>query len=147
MPTVPQSAEGMRIEPPWSPPIASSTSPWATSAAEPEEDPPAECPWRWGLCTRPVTLVWLPPDAQRFSQCALPAISTPASSSRGTMLASTSATKPSRIDEPFSRGTPASMTLSFRATRWPASGPSSRVFTAVRTYQAFSGFSSALGCQ
>jgi len=31
----------MRIEPPWSPPIAMSTSPAATSAALPDEEPPA----------------------------------------------------------------------------------------------------------
>jgi len=31
---------GMRIEPAWSPPIAISTSPAATSAALPEDDPP-----------------------------------------------------------------------------------------------------------
>ena len=32
---------GMRIEPPWSPPMAMSTSPAPTSAPEPEDEPPA----------------------------------------------------------------------------------------------------------
>ena len=32
----------MRIEPPWSPPIAIGTSPAATTAPLPEEEPPAE---------------------------------------------------------------------------------------------------------
>jgi hypothetical protein len=32
---------GIRTEPPWSPPMAMSASPAATSAAEPLEEPPA----------------------------------------------------------------------------------------------------------
>ena len=36
------STTGMRIEPPWSPPMAMSTSPEPTSAPEPDDDPPAE---------------------------------------------------------------------------------------------------------
>jgi hypothetical protein len=32
----------MRIEPPWSPPIAMATSPAAMRAALPEDEPPAE---------------------------------------------------------------------------------------------------------
>jgi len=39
---MPQNEAGMRIEPPWSPPIAMSTSPAATSAPEPDDEPPAE---------------------------------------------------------------------------------------------------------
>jgi hypothetical protein len=39
---MPQNAAGMRIEPPWSPPNAIGTSPAATTAALPEDDPPAE---------------------------------------------------------------------------------------------------------
>jgi hypothetical protein len=39
----------MRIDPPWSPPIAMSTSPAATTAALPEDEPPAEYPIFRGL--------------------------------------------------------------------------------------------------
>ncbi len=39
-PTMPQWLAGMRIEPAWSPPIAMSTSPAATSAALPDDEPP-----------------------------------------------------------------------------------------------------------
>jgi hypothetical protein len=92
MPTTPHSAAGMRIDPPWSPPIASSQSPAATTAADPDDDPPAEWPRRRGLCTGPRVLVWLPPERQKFSQCALPARVAPASSRRVTIVASTSAT-------------------------------------------------------
>ena len=37
---MPQNDAGMRIEPPWSPPIAISISPAAISAAEPDDEPP-----------------------------------------------------------------------------------------------------------
>src|SRR6516165_3073091 len=113
----------MRIEPPWSPPTAMSTSPAATSAAEPEDDPPAEYPVRRGLCTGPAAEVWLPPERQKYSQCALPRILAPASSRRVTIVASISGTKPSRVDAPFIIGTPASITLSFNATVLPLSLP------------------------
>jgi len=80
----------MRIEPAWSPPIAMSTSPAATSAAQPDDDPPALKPRLRGLCTGPLALVWLPPETQKYSHTALPAISPPASRMRSTTVASTS---------------------------------------------------------
>src|SRR3954468_17950573 len=43
----------MRIEPPWSPPIAIGTSPAATTAPLPDDEPPAEKPIRRGLWTGP----------------------------------------------------------------------------------------------
>ena len=61
---MPQNEAGIRIDPPWSPPIAMSTSPAATSAALPEDDPPALYPIRCGLWQGPVALVWLLPDRQ-----------------------------------------------------------------------------------
>ena len=42
MPTMPQYDAGMRIDPPWSPPMARSTSPAASSAALPDDEPPAD---------------------------------------------------------------------------------------------------------
>src|SRR4026209_398208 len=42
IPTTPHNAAGIRIDPPWSPPIASSTSPAADTTAEPADDPPPE---------------------------------------------------------------------------------------------------------
>src|SRR4051812_4087678 len=41
-PTVPLKALGIRTDPPWSPPVAMSTAPDATSAALPDDDPPDE---------------------------------------------------------------------------------------------------------
>src|SRR2546426_1518116 len=72
----------MRIEPPWSPPMAMSTSPAATTAALPDDDPPAEYPGRRGFCTGPAALVWLPPEKQKYSPCTLPTMVPPASSMR-----------------------------------------------------------------
>src|SRR5277367_6825062 len=97
MPYTPQNDDGMRIDPPWSPPIAMSTSPAATKAALPEEEPPAEYPILRGLCTAPVALVWLPPERQKHSQWALPTISPPASKMRVTMVASKSGMYPSKV--------------------------------------------------
>ena len=69
-----------------------SASPAATSAAEPDDEPPAECPGLRGLWTGPVAFVWLPPEKQKYSQCALPTIVPPASRIRVTIVASTSGT-------------------------------------------------------
>ena len=82
----------MRIEPPWSPPKAIGTSPAATTAALPDDEPPAEYPLRCGLCTGPVALVWLPPEKQKYSQTVLPTIVPPASRMRVATVASTSGT-------------------------------------------------------
>src|ERR671932_2918884 len=104
---MPQNAAGMRIEPPWSPPSARSTSPDATSAALPLELPPVVRERSHGLRTGPVQEVWLPPEKHRSSQTALPVIVAPASSSRLTTVASRLGTKPASVCEPFIIGTPA----------------------------------------
>ncbi len=52
-PTTPQQAAGSRIEPPVSLPIAPATSPAATAAAEPLDEPPAAWPGFHGFCTSP----------------------------------------------------------------------------------------------
>src|ERR687893_159687 len=135
----------IRIDPPWSPPIAISTSPAATSAALPLEEPPAERVWSWGFSTGPVSLVWLPPEKHRCSQTALPTTSPPASSMRVTMVASNSGAYPSSAEEPFIIGIPATQTLSFMATRLLESGPSEAPFIEHLRYQALRGFSSGSG--
>jgi len=84
-----------------------------------------------GLCTGPAAEVWLPPDRQKYSQCALPRMTAPASSSLVTMVASISGTKPSSVEAPFIIGTPASMTLSLSATVLPKSLPVGAPFTVV----------------
>src|SRR4029450_6423980 len=111
------------MEPPWSPPMAIGTSPAATTAALPDDEPPAEYPRLRGVCTGPGALVWLPPEKQKYSQCTLPAMVPPASRIRVTIVASTSGTSPSREEAPFIIGTPARHTLSLSAIRLPFSLP------------------------
>ena len=89
---MPHQQAGMRIEPPWSPPMAMSTSPATSSAPLPPEEPPAEWVGLWGFCTGPVSAVWLPPEKHRLSHTAFPAISPPASRMRVTSVASVSGT-------------------------------------------------------
>src|SRR5215471_8306478 len=144
-PTVPHHALGIRTEPPWSPPSARSTSPAATRAALPLEDPPVVRAGSQGLHTGPVTEVWLAPEKHRSSHTALPAIVAPAASSLVTTVASRLGTNPSRVREPFIIGTPATSILSLTATRRPASGPSGFSWISVCTYQAPSGFCAGSG--
>jgi hypothetical protein len=144
-PYAPENDAGILIEPAWSPPIAMSHSPVTTSTAEPLEEPPAVRVGSWGLGTGPVSEVWLPSDTPRCSHVALPTILPPASRIRVTMVASTSGTNPSSSEHPFIIGTPATQTLSFRATDLPASGPSCAPSIAQRQYHALSGFSPSEG--
>src|SRR5882672_8154444 len=133
---MPLYAAGMRTEPPWSPPMARSTSPAATSAALPLEEPPVERVWSHGLRTGPDREVCEPPEKHRSSQTALPTIVPPASSTRVTTVASRVGTKPSTVLEPFIIGTPATVMLSLMATLSPASGPLGAPAMSVVTYQA-----------
>src|SRR3954465_6225149 len=113
----------MRTDPPWSPPVARSTTPPATSAPLPLEEPPVLRVGSQGLRTCPVTAVWDPPEKQRSSQTALPATVAPASRRRRTIVASSRGTYPSKVAEPLVMGTPATAVLSLIATVRPASGP------------------------
>src|ERR671927_1485164 len=142
---MPLNAAGIRIDPPWSPPSARSTSPAATSAALPLELPPVVRDGSHGLRTGPVTEVWLPPEKQRSSQTDLPAIVAPAPSRRVTTVASSRGTNPSTVCEPFIIGTPATSTLSLTATVRPANGPSAAPRISVVTYQAPRGLSASAG--
>src|ERR671925_579089 len=142
---MPHQHAGIRIDPPWSPPSAMSASPRATTTPLPADEPPAAYPILYGLCTGPLAPVWLPPEIQYDSQCTLPTISPPASRMRWTTVASISGTYPSKIEQPFIIGTPATITLSLTATRLPCSGPEAAPLMAVFTYQALCVFSSGGG--
>ena len=74
MPTRPQNALGIRIEPPWSAPMAMSQDPSATSAAHPELLPPVVRPCAYGLWTGPVHEVKDDADWHIDSVDAFPAI-------------------------------------------------------------------------
>src|SRR5258707_5703186 len=76
-PTTPHRAEGMRIEPPVSLPIAQSHMPLATATAEPPDEPPATRLVSCGLRTAPkcgLTLVTPYANSCRF---VLPTITHP----------------------------------------------------------------------
>ena len=53
MPYVPVNAAGMRIEPPPSPPVASTAHPVATATAEPPDEPPGVSAGFHGLRVTP----------------------------------------------------------------------------------------------
>src|SRR3979490_1775188 len=118
---MPHQLDGVRIDPPWSPPSAIGTSPAATSAALPPDEPPALCAGLCGLRITPLAQVWLAPEKQRSSQAALPAMVPPASRIRVTTVAARAENLPSRDAEPFITATPATQILSliaiFRARR------------------------------
>src|SRR6267142_976116 len=144
-PQTPHQAEGVRMEPPWSPPSAISTSPVATSAALPAEEPPVLYSGLCGLRMGPVAQVWLPAEKHKSSQAALPATTPPLSKTRVTTVASTSGTYPSSHREPFIIGTPATQMLSFTATFFPASTPFEEPVMLVLQYHALNRFSSGPG--
>jgi hypothetical protein len=75
----------------------------------------------------------------------LPGDRRPAAISRVTTVASRRGMKPSTVAEPLIIGTPATATLSFTATRRPASGPSPAPLMFVVTYQAPSSLSASAG--
>ena len=70
---MPDQLAGMRTDPPWSQPIASSMSPHAIAAALPLEEPPEEKPRADGFCTGTFE-VWLCPEKLKFSQAVFPTI-------------------------------------------------------------------------
>ena len=122
-----------------------STTPPATSAALPHDEPPAERVSSHGLRTGPVLAVCEPPEKHRSSHTALPVMVAPAASIRVTMVASRVGTKPSTIVDPFVIGTPATIVLSLTATVRPASGPWPPSVISVCTYQALYGLSPVSG--
>ena len=58
-PSTPQNAAGSRIDPPVSLPMASGTSPAATAAADPPEDPPGTRPRSHGFEVEPRVACWV----------------------------------------------------------------------------------------
>src|SRR5579884_4051638 len=139
---MPHSDAGIRTDPPWSPPTATSTSPLATSAALPLDDPPASRAGSHGLRTGPQAEVKLDPEQHKSSQTLLPAMIAPASSNRCTTVASRPGMNPSTARDPFIIGIPATAMLSLIATRRPDSGPSAPDVMSAVTYQAPSGLCS-----
>ena len=134
----------MRIDPPVSEPIATSTSPVATATALPPEEPPAVRSGSYGLRIRPAAEVVPRPLPANSSRFVFAVIVAPASRSRRTTVASSAGTKSRITSEPAPIGTPPTAIASLIPTSTPSSGPESTGRTSHRVTIAFEGVSS--GC-
>src|SRR5690606_9130768 len=123
MPVMPESAAGWRIEPPVSVPVAAGASRPATAAAEPPDEPPGTRVRSHGFFTGPYQLVSFDDPIANSSLFVLPSMTTPASFSRWTSVASYGDTKLSSIREPHDVFTPAVQKMSLCAIGTPVSGP------------------------
>src|SRR5688572_5582268 len=81
-PDSPVTADGMRIEPPPSEPVASGTSPAAIAADDPPEDPPGDRPSPHGLTVAPNTWLSVSPFHPYSGVLVLPSTTHPAARSR-----------------------------------------------------------------
>src|SRR5918996_4353350 len=116
MPTTPQKEAGWRTEPPVSDPSATGTTPAATSAAEPPEEPPGTREGSTGCITRPNAECSVDEPIANSSMLVLAAIIAPARRRRVTAVAVKGETYPSRIREPQVVGCSTVTMLSLRAT-------------------------------
>ena len=85
---MPQKLAGCRTEPPVSEPSAAGTTPAATSAADPPEEPPGTRSGSSGWRTRPKAECSVDEPIANSSRLALAAMSAPASRSRVVTVAS-----------------------------------------------------------
>ena len=134
-PTTPHSAAGTRTEPPVSVPIAAGTSRAATAALEPPLLPPGMHRGSHGLCTAPLTALWLVMPKANSCMPSLPAIAAPAARSRCTSSASAAGALPCSAPVPTAHGQPTASMLSFSAIGMPSSGsrsPAARRWSADR---------------
>src|SRR3954452_4268078 len=128
-PTIPLIEAGQVTEPLGSVPIASLTSPAATAAPDPLDDPQASRSSAHGLWTTPPTA--LHPEIELFERIlahslrlVLPTMMAPASRRRATNGASRLVTLFASARLPAVVGSgPALSILSLISTGWPASGP------------------------
>ena len=93
MPTRPQNAAGMRVDPPPSLAVAIGTRPAATAAADPPLEPPGVRFWPHGLRVTPHALVLVKLRVPNSGAAVLPTGTAPAARSRATWTES-SATGP-----------------------------------------------------
>ena len=130
IPTRPQQAAGIRIEPIPSLPSAIGTVPAATAAAEPPEDPPGERSCFQGLRVIP-KVESVAPNTHSSGTRVMPTTIAPAARSRATVWWSLGWADGSDAWVPTRIGSPATGTLSLIATGTPASGNRSRSVAGV----------------
>ena len=125
-PVRPVADAGMRIEPPPSDPVASGTSPAASAAADPPDEPPAERSSDHGLWVAPNTSFTVSAFQPNSGVLVLPTTTQPAARSRSTSGESLAAGSPSAYAaEPFVVTKPAASSRSLTASGTPASAPTS----------------------
>src|SRR5581483_4335630 len=99
-PTTPQNAAGCRTDPPVSDPSAIGTTPAATAAADPPDEPPGTRVQSTGFNVGPNALCSVDDPIANSSMFVLQAMTAPAARSRVTTVASYGLTYPSRMREP-----------------------------------------------
>ena len=124
-PTRPQLAAGMRIEPIPSAACATGTTPEATAAAEPPDDPPAVRSASHGLRVMPEAQS-VAPKTHSSGTRVMPTTTAPAARSRATTGWSASWGWAEVAVDPLRIGSPSTGTLSLTAMGTPASGSSPR---------------------
>ena len=92
IPESPQQAEGIRMEPPPSEPVARGTIPEASAAAAPPDEPPALWSRFQGLRVGPNRSLSVTPDQANSGRFVLPTTTQPAERSRATWTESETAT-------------------------------------------------------
>jgi hypothetical protein len=132
-PTSPQQAAGIRTEPPPSLPCATGTSPAATAAAAPPEDPPGVRSRSQGLRVGPNMRASLTGKMPYSGSVVVPTITKPASRRRRVMLWSYGATCSAISSQPYVSRSPLTGLLFLIAIGTPAKGRSSPepIFSAV----------------
>ena len=126
MPTRPEKAAGMRVDPPPSLAVAIGTSPAATAAADPPLEPPGVRSRFHGLRVTPQALVLVKLSVPNSGAAVFPTGTAPAARNRATWTES-AATPPRPMygNEPCEVGMPAQSSRSFTPNGTPANGPGS----------------------
>ena len=135
-PTTPQSAAGMRTEPPMSVPSASGTQPLATATADPPDDPPALRAGSCGFRVTPQRGLRVKPEWANSGVVVLPTMMAPAAFRRRTITGSWVPGASETVHDPRVAGWPAEGVKSFSATgtpqRRPGSAPTSSAASSAR---------------
>ena len=135
----------MRIEPPPSPPVANGTSPPATAAALPLDDPPTLRPWRHGLCVTPfnfVTLTFRPPNS--LAVVSPTGTAPPVPTRRSTNVLVWVAMRSRKTRDPSVAGHPVTDSSSFTPTGSPPKGRETSARSAACNARSPSRYENAL---
>jgi hypothetical protein len=122
-PNRPHTDAGMRIDPPPSLACAIGTSPAATAAAAPPDEPAAERDRSHGLCVTPSASVSVEPSRPISDVALLPITANPAASTRDTNGVSIACVLSRRSRVPMAQRRPGYAVTSFTRNGTPRNGP------------------------